>query len=82
MGALQQDLASRSRQRQAVDVRSPLGEYNQGVQEWSQAVQRLSEQAGAGHGTYMLFLSEVDEARVRTQRAKAAYAMHVEEHGC
>jgi hypothetical protein len=59
-----------------------LAEYNQGVQEWSQAVQRLSEQAGAGHGAYLIFFSQVDEARAKTQRAKAAYATHVEEHGC
>jgi hypothetical protein len=59
-----------------------LFEYNRRVQEWSQAVQRLSEQAGANHSAYLIFLSKVDEARAKTQLAKAAYAAHVEEHSC
>jgi hypothetical protein len=59
-----------------------LFEHNRRVQEWSRAVQRLGEQAGASLGNYTRFLSEVDEARAKTQRAKAAYATHVEEHGC
>jgi hypothetical protein len=59
-----------------------LFEYNRRVQEWSQAVQRLSERAGAGHSAYLIFLSNVDEARAKTQLAKAAYAKHVEEHSC
>jgi hypothetical protein len=59
-----------------------LFEYNRRVQEWSQAVQRLSEQAGASHTGYLIFLSKVDEGRAKTQLAKAAYATHVEEHSC
>ncbi len=59
-----------------------LFEYNRRVQEWSRAVQHLVNQPGAGHGTYMLFLGEVDEARAKTQRAKTAYVSHVEEHAC
>ena len=59
-----------------------LFEYNRRVQESSQAAQRLSEQAGASHSGYLILLSRVDEARAKTQRAKAAYATHVEEHGC
>ena len=59
-----------------------LAEYNGDVQKWSQAVQRLSEQAGAGRVTYMLLLSQVDKARAKTLRAKASYAKHIEDHGC
>jgi len=59
-----------------------LFEYNRRVQEWSRTVQHLANQAGAGHGSYVRFLSEVEEARAKTQRAKDAYTTHVEEHCC
>ena len=59
-----------------------LFEYNRRVQEWSLAVQHLGEQAGAGHRAYLALLSKVDEARAKTQLAKAAYETHAEEHGC
>ena len=59
-----------------------LFEYNRRVQEWSRAVQRLGDQVGAGHSSYLFLLSKVDEARAKTERAKDAYATHVEEHGC
>jgi hypothetical protein len=59
-----------------------LFEYNRRVQEWSRAVLRLSEQAGASLGNYTTFLSGVDEARAKTEQAKHAYEKHVGEHGC
>lgn len=59
-----------------------LTAYNRGVQEWSQAVQRLSDQAGASLGNWVLFLRNVEDARTKTQRAKAAYEKHLGEHGC
>jgi hypothetical protein len=59
-----------------------LAEYNYCVQLWSKVVQRLGDQAGVGHGQYLRLLEEVDEARINTQKAKAAYTKHVDEHGC
>jgi hypothetical protein len=57
-------------------------EYNRCVQESSRAVQRLSAKAGTGQGTHSLLLRQVEEARVKTQLAKAVYEKHVEEHDC
>jgi hypothetical protein len=59
-----------------------LAEYNRGVQEWSQAVQRLSAQAGVDHINYIRILDRVNEVRARTQRARDAYVRHVDNHGC
>jgi hypothetical protein len=42
-----------------------LAEYNRGVQEWSQAVKRLGDQAGVDHINYIRFLDRVSEARAR-----------------
>ena len=58
-----------------------LEEYNRGVTEWSKAVENLKD-AGMGQSRYLELLSLVDEARAKTQRAKAAHAKHVTEHGC
>jgi hypothetical protein len=59
-----------------------LFEYNRRVQEWSLAVQHLSDQAGAGHIAYLNLLSQVDEARAKTERAKGTYEEHINDHGC
>jgi hypothetical protein len=58
-----------------------LDEYNRGVTEWMRAVENLKD-AGMGQSRYLELLSLVDEARAKTQRAKAAQAKHVAEHGC
>ena len=58
-----------------------LDEYNQAVTKWAQAVQGLSD-AGMSQSVYLDLLSRVDEARANTNRAKAACARHVAEHGC
>jgi hypothetical protein len=58
-----------------------LEAYNHGVTEWAKAVQNLQD-AGLGQSRYLELLSLVDDARARTQRAKAAQAKHVAEHGC
>jgi hypothetical protein len=58
-----------------------LEAYNRGVTEWAQAVESLKD-AGMGQTRYLELLSLVDEARAKTQRAKAAQATHVTEHGC
>jgi hypothetical protein len=55
--------------------------YNRGVTEWALAVENLKD-AGMGQTRYLELLSLVDEARAKTQRAKAAQAKHVTEHGC
>ena len=60
-----------------------LAEYNQCVQESSRAVQRLRAKAGTGQeGTHSLLLRQAEEARAKTQLAKAVYEKHVEEHDC
>ena len=59
-----------------------LAEYNRGVQDWSRAVQHLSDQVGSGHGEYLRLMDRVNEARATTQRARDAYAKHVGDHGC
>jgi hypothetical protein len=59
-----------------------LGEYDRHAQEWSQAVQRLSDQVGSGHGEYLRLLDRVNETRATTQRARDAYARHIADHGC
>jgi hypothetical protein len=58
-----------------------LEAYNHGVTEWAKAVQNLKD-AGMGQSRYLELLSLVDEARAQTNRAKAAQAKHVTEHGC
>jgi hypothetical protein len=58
-----------------------LEEYNRSVTEWAKAVDNLKD-AGMGQSRYLELLSVVDEARARTQRAKAAQAKHATEHGC
>jgi len=50
-------------------------EYNRGVQEWSKAVQRLGNHAGMGHTDYMFLLDQINQARLETQQAKAAYTV-------
>lgn len=57
-----------------------LEEYDHGVNEWAKAVQNLKD-AGMGQSRYLELLSLVDDARARTQRAEAAQAKHVAEHG-
>jgi hypothetical protein len=59
-----------------------FAEYNQGVSEWAQAVQRLNDQAAVNQSQYLELLSSVDEARAKTHRQKAAFSKHIEEHGC
>jgi hypothetical protein len=59
-----------------------LVEYNRDVTEWSKAVKRLGSHAGTRDSDFLVLLSMVDEARAKTQRAKAAYAAHTAAHGC
>jgi hypothetical protein len=59
-----------------------LAEFNRSVKEWSKAVYALSNQVGAGRGTYLTLLNDANKARAKTQRAKTAYDKHVVEHGC
>jgi hypothetical protein len=59
-----------------------LAEYNRDVQEWSKAVQHLSDQVGMGHDEYLLLLDRLNEVRTRTQRARDAYEKHIADHGC
>jgi hypothetical protein len=56
--------------------------YNRCVAVWSQAVQSLSDHAGTQSSDFLILLSQVDDARAATQRAKAACAKHTVEHGC
>lgn len=57
-----------------------LAEYNRGVMAWSDAVRSLSDHAGSDD--FRLLMTEVDEARARTQRAKTEYVNHIADHGC
>jgi hypothetical protein len=59
-----------------------LAEFNRSVKEWSKAVYALSNQVGAGHGTYVTLLGDANKAQATTQRAKTAYDKHVAEHRC
>jgi hypothetical protein len=54
--------------------------YNRDVIEWSKAVRSLSDHAGSAE--FALRLLKVDEARAKTQQAKAAYDAHLSEHAC
>jgi hypothetical protein len=59
-----------------------FAEYNQGVSGGARAVQQLSDRAAVSQNQYFEYLSQVDEARAKTHRQKAAFSKHLEEHGC
>ena len=56
--------------------------YNECVNEWADAVQRLREQAGSDLAIHLPLLSAVEEAKARAAEAKARYEMHRAEHVC
>jgi hypothetical protein len=62
-----------------VDKTRLMADYNRDVNDWSQAVRNLSD--NAGH-EFTALLGKVDEARAKAHRAKSAYAAHSAEHGC
>jgi hypothetical protein len=59
-----------------------LAEFNRSVKEWSKAVYALSNQVGAGRGTYLTLLGDANQAQVKTKEAKTAYDKHIAQHGC
>jgi hypothetical protein len=67
---------------QCVEKDRLFAEYNRCVAVWSQAVRSLSDHAGTHTPDFLILLSQVDDARAATQRAKAACAKHTAEHGC
>jgi len=58
-----------------------FNEYNACVSDWAHAVERLKD-AGSSQSRYLELLSFVDDARAKTQRAKAEHMNHMAEHGC
>jgi hypothetical protein len=58
-----------------------FNEYNACVSDWAQAVERLKD-AASSQSRYLELLSSVDDARGKTQRAKAEHMRHMAEHGC
>jgi hypothetical protein len=57
-----------------------LAAYNDSVNEWSDAVRSPSNHAGSAG--FAILMSQVEQARTKTKRAKSEYAAHVAEHGC